>query len=95
MKKANTLMLRNVLVAIGTVVVVGLGIVFQVTATTSHEVKEERPASQTTQGTGGEITDAPSAPDTTGETPAPSTPSDEREGGDTNDQSGKPGEVKG
>lgn len=81
-------MLRNGLVAIATAVIVGLGLVFQVTATDSHEVKDERPPAQT------QSPDPPST-STEGGAEAPAAPgSGERAPGDENGHSGgKPGEA--
>jgi hypothetical protein len=76
-------MRRNTIWAIATALIVAAGITFQVVGTTSHEVKDDAP-------TQGQTTEEPVAPDADiVETPPPT--GDEREG-ETNDQSGKPGE---
>ncbi|WP_347594261.1 hypothetical protein [Acrocarpospora sp. B8E8] len=62
-----------------TVVIVGLGIVFQAVATTSHEKAHDAPASSSVE--------TPPAPDGSGADA-------EKNEGRTNDHTGKPGEVK-
>ncbi len=77
----NPRMIRNIIVAAVSLVIVGGGITFQVLGTESHEVKDEAPASSV-EGT--EV-------EGTGEAPAPT--DGDRAEGETNDEGGKPGEA--
>lgn len=72
-------MLRNISVALVSAVIVGLGIVFQVFGTTSHEVHVDDPgvSEQADGGTAAPVTGAPAA----------------RAGDETNNETGKPGEA--
>lgn len=92
-------MIRNSIVAAATAGVVAFSVWFQTTQTTSHEVKdEERSGAETSQ-----VEPSEPAPPTPGATP-PADPdeADESAGtqtkdetrNETNEQSGKPGEVK-
>ena len=87
-------MKRNIIVAAVSVVIVALGILFQVTMATSHEEKDGGDHEQNVQ------TSSSPAPHPTPTTTTPATmPTDDttgeqKTGEERNDQNGKPGETK-
>jgi hypothetical protein len=89
-------MRRNIIVATITAIIVSLGITYQITATTSHDIKDETPAAIAETRTEGQPPGT-TTPNLAATTPPPQQeqepPTENREG-ETSDHTGKPGEVK-
>jgi hypothetical protein len=91
-------MRRNIIVATITAIIVSLGITYQITATTSHEIKDETPAA--TAETRTESQPQGTTTPNLAATPPPPPPQQNQEPpaqnrlGETSDHTGKPGEVK-